>query len=92
MAVIKEYQRKYTSEVEILATSTYTNINASLKGFLTAERVHKDISKEEQQLYSWIFEVLTMSPTIRKDELDSIIEGKKMHAVEVLATRVKEIQ
>ena len=34
---------------------------------------------------------MRLSPTVKKDELDSIIEGKKMISGDILATKVKEL-
>ena len=91
VAVIKEYQRKYKNEVEVQADSTFMSLQNCLKEFLIGDKVHKEISKEENMLFYWMYEVLRMSPTVRKDELDSIIEGKKMLQAEVLASKVKEL-
>ena len=68
------------------------NLNNALKSFLTAEKIHKDISKEESLLYNWAYEVMVMSPTIKKDELDSIIDGKRIQPAEVLAAKIIEAQ
>ena len=92
IAVIKEYQRKYKVEVETPTTISSMSLTNELKGFLTPGKVHKDISKEENLLYYWAYEVLSMSPTIRKDQLDTIIEGKKIFSVETLHSKIKEIQ
>ena len=91
VAVIKEYQRKYKNEVEVTNISTFMSLQNCLKEFLCGDKVNKEISKEENLVYYWMYEVLRMSPTVRKDELDSIIEGKKMLQAEVLINKVKEL-
>ena len=91
IAVIKEYQRKYKKEVEIPTTSNLMSLNNSLKTFLTIDKINANMSKEENLLYYWIYETMNLSPTVKKDELDSIIEGKKMLTSDVLANKVKEI-
>ena len=73
VAVIKEYQKKYRSEVEVPTTSSATSYVSTLKGFLGAEKIKKEMSKEENLLYYWVYEMIGMSPTVKKDELDSII-------------------
>lgn len=90
IAVIKEYQRKYKKEVEIPTTSNLMSLNNSLKTFLTSDKINENLSKEENLLYYWIYETMNLSPTVKKDELDSIIEGKKMLPSDVLANKVKE--
>lgn len=92
VAVIKEYQRKYKTEVETPSTSTFMSLNTALKAFLTVDKVNKELSKEESLLYNWAYEVLVMSPTIKKDELDSIIDGKRIQPAEVLAAKIQEVQ
>ena len=67
------------------------SIQHALREFLTADRVNKDMSKNENVLFYWMFEVVKMSPTIKKSELDSIIECKKVIEPEVLASKVKEL-
>ena len=68
------------------------SLNSALKGFLTVEKVSKELSKEESLLYNWAYEVLVMSPTIKKDELDSIIDGKRIQSAESLAAKIQEVQ
>ena len=67
------------------------SLNNSLKAFLTIDKINANMSKEENLLYYWIYETMNLSPTVKKDELDSIIEGKKMMSSDVLANKVKEI-
>lgn len=46
IAVVKEYQKKYKSEVETPTTSTYISTTEVLKKFLTPERVTANMSKD----------------------------------------------
>ena len=78
IAVIKEYQKKYNNEVEVPTTSNFLNCNQLLRKYLNVERVNKKISKQENLLYYWTYELLCMSSNIKKEELDGIIDGKKM--------------
>lgn len=47
------------------------------------------MTKDENLLYYWIFETVSMSSSIKKDELDAIIEGKRMYSPETLISKLK---
>jgi len=49
VAVIKEYQRKYKTEVETPSTSTFMSLNTALKAFLTVDKVNKELVRQLQR-------------------------------------------
>ena len=49
----------------------------------------KTMNKDENLLYYWIYELISMSSSVKKDELDCIIEGKKMYSADTLAAKIK---
>lgn len=92
VAVIKEYQRKYQQEIDASPTSSYANVQTSLQEFLTPEKINQNLSKEQNLLYYWIYEFINMSPTVKKKDLDSIIEAKKVMSSDALVAKLKVAQ
>lgn len=75
--------------MEVPTISTFIDSKDLLKKFLTPEKVTKQLNKDENILYYWIYELISMPTSVKKDELDSIIEGKKMDSGETLGTKIR---
>lgn len=76
-SVIKEYQKKYTSEIMIGPNASLVTIPEAFKKFLSSYK-SGEFSKEECQIVYWMLESVKFKENIQKDELDSIIESKTM--------------
>ena len=86
-SVIKEYQKKYSSEVTSSGSSS--GLSELFRKFMTPARVGKECPKDEAMMNYWIVEAMTMGAEVKKEELDAIIEGKNMPARDVLVQRLK---
>lgn len=64
-SVIKEYQKKYTAEIEAEPHS-YHNTSELLKKFATYNRFNKELSKEEILMAYWILEAASLRSDIKK--------------------------
>lgn len=86
-SVIKEYQKKYSAELEASSGAHY-NTAELLKRFL-AGRVGKESSKEEALMVYWMAEAVQMRAEVKKEELDAIIDGRNMPNREDLMAKIK---
>jgi hypothetical protein len=76
-SVIKEYQKKYTSEIE-QANGVQYNVLELFKKHLSGLPSGKECSKEEVLMLYWMNEATQMRAEVKKEDLDAIIEGKNM--------------
>jgi hypothetical protein len=76
-SVIREYQKKYSGEIE-MANGLQYSITELLKRFLGAGPLGKESSKEQETMVFWMLEAVGLRAEVRKEELDAIIEGKGM--------------
>jgi hypothetical protein len=87
-SVIKEYQKKYTAEIEPTNGLQY-NPSELFKKFLSSWPLGKDLGKDELLMIYWMNEAVHMRADVKKEDLDAIIEGKSIPSKEELMEKVK---
>ena len=72
--------------------SDTSSMSDLLKQYLTPAKVTKENkTKEENLAFYWIVEYCSLPRDVRKEELDSIIEAKKVPESEVLLKKLKSL-
>lgn len=78
-SVIREYYTKYNNEITLTPLMQTASPLELLKRYLTSQKVSKEgIAHEENVLHYWMLELIQLPKDIRKDQLDTIIEAKKV--------------